>query len=200
MEDYGDDVGLMRQVAEGSQPAMAHLWDLYGDSAVAYVEKRASAWILSAEFPHGVMEDLVVDAVSMAFEDLVRGAAWWDPAKGWSLRTFFCTRARQRLVRLANAERRRQRLGSRLRELGVQQREIKDDPEELVIEQMEQVEREQFIWSAVESLPEESQRALTLRFVQDLSFKQIASALDVSEAAAKARVYRAIQALRSDLS
>jgi RNA polymerase sigma-70 factor (ECF subfamily) len=51
----------------------------------------------------------------------------------------------------------------------------------------------------VGGLPAKQKASVTLRYLQDLDYSEIAGILNCSEAAARANVYQAIQRLRSDL-
>ena len=53
---------------------------------------------------------------------------------------------------------------------------------------------------AVEALPDQQRAALIMRKYQDLSYTEIASALDCTEAAARANVYQALKKLRTQLA
>jgi RNA polymerase sigma factor (sigma-70 family) len=55
------------------------------------------------------------------------------------------------------------------------------------------------VWLALERLPLEQQRILRLRFVEDRPYPEIAHRTGISEQAARARLCRALRALRSQL-
>lgn len=55
------------------------------------------------------------------------------------------------------------------------------------------------LWSAVRNLPENDRLGIYLRFVEDRSFADVASAMGKSEAAAKKCVYRALERVRKRL-
>lgn len=52
--------------------------------------------------------------------------------------------------------------------------------------------------AAVERLPAQQRAALILRHYQSLSYREVAAALQCSEAAARANVYQAVQRLRTE--
>jgi RNA polymerase sigma factor (sigma-70 family) len=53
--------------------------------------------------------------------------------------------------------------------------------------------------AAFESLDPQHREVLRLRFLEDLGYDKVAERLDVTEHAARQRVYRAMQALRAAL-
>jgi RNA polymerase sigma factor (sigma-70 family) len=56
------------------------------------------------------------------------------------------------------------------------------------------------VWQALAQVPPEQQRVLRLRFVEDRTYAVIAQALGISEEATRARVCRALRALRCQLT
>ena len=64
---------------------------------------------------------------------------------------------------------------------------------------LEQVERRARLFSAVESLPEDQRRVILLRFGEEKSIREIASALNRSEGAVKQLQFRGLENLRARL-
>ena len=64
---------------------------------------------------------------------------------------------------------------------------------------LEQVERRARLFSAVETLPEDQRKVILLRFGEEKSIREIASALDRSEGAVKQLQYRGLENLRARL-
>jgi RNA polymerase sigma factor (sigma-70 family) len=54
------------------------------------------------------------------------------------------------------------------------------------------------LWDAVGKLPPKQRAAIVLRFVSDLSFRQVGSILDCSEAAARQNVHEGLARLREE--
>lgn len=55
------------------------------------------------------------------------------------------------------------------------------------------------IWKPIRRLPDKQRQALTLRFLGDLSHREIAEVMRTSEAAARRNVFEALERLRSDV-
>lgn len=55
------------------------------------------------------------------------------------------------------------------------------------------------IWKRVRGLPDKQRQAVTLRFLGDLSHREIAEVMQTSEEAARRNVFEALKRLRSDL-
>ena len=64
---------------------------------------------------------------------------------------------------------------------------------------LEQVERRARLFSAVEALPEDQRRVILLRFGEEKSIREIASALNRSEGAVKQLQFRGLETLRARL-
>lgn len=56
------------------------------------------------------------------------------------------------------------------------------------------------IWDDVARLPEKQRRAIGLRFLADLSHREIAETMQISEAAARRNVFEGVKRLRADLA
>lgn len=68
-------------------------------------------------------------------------------------------------------------------------------PQELV----ERTEVQEVVRAAINKLPADQARAIALRFLGDLSIREIAQALDRSEGAVKSLLHRALQSMRQQL-
>lgn len=55
-------------------------------------------------------------------------------------------------------------------------------------------------WKVVAQLPDKQRQAVTLRYVADLSHREIAAVMQTSEAAARRNVFEALAHLRTDLT
>ena len=53
-------------------------------------------------------------------------------------------------------------------------------------------------WKPVRGLPDKQRHAVTLRFLGDLSYREIAEVMQTSEAAARRNVFEALKRLRDD--
>jgi RNA polymerase sigma-70 factor (ECF subfamily) len=78
--------------------------------------------------------------------------------------------------------------------------DIRDDQSPDPVEHLEFRQDHKALESALRLLPVDFREALTLRYSQDLPFAQVAAVLDISEAAAKMRVYRGLERLRTLLN
>lgn len=56
------------------------------------------------------------------------------------------------------------------------------------------------LWARVRALPEKQRQAVTLRYLADLSHKQIGEVMDTSDAAARRNVFEGLARLRADLT
>lgn len=55
------------------------------------------------------------------------------------------------------------------------------------------------VWHAIGSLPDKQRTAVVYRFVQDLAYKDIADAMEITEVAARQNVSEAVKKLREEL-
>jgi RNA polymerase sigma-70 factor (ECF subfamily) len=66
-------------------------------------------------------------------------------------------------------------------------------------EQAELRERQEKVAAAISRLPAGTQKAVTLRYIYDLSFQEVGKQLGISENAAKVRAHRGFHAIKKDL-
>jgi RNA polymerase sigma factor (sigma-70 family) len=64
----------------------------------------------------------------------------------------------------------------------------------------EPAHRDGALWARVSALPPKQQQAVTLRYLADLSHKEIAAVMRTSEAAARRNVFEGLARLRADLT
>lgn len=194
-EAKAEDIVLMEGVRRRDAQSLQRLFELYGAAAAAVVQRATASY----DFEAYITEDLLVDSVTLAFEDIISNADWWNPDRGWSLPTWFCTRALQRFRRLADREFDRQRLAIRLLRDGANSSEDMDDPEHIALRSMERDETVQKVRDAIERLPAALRAPLVLS-LQDVLYVDIAARLGIaSEDAVKQRIYRAKRILKKDL-
>ena len=75
-----------------------------------------------------------------------------------------------------------------------------NDPETMAVDEpTEPRELDPEMWDAIHNLPQKQKMVLTLRIFQELSFKVVASILDMSENSAKVNYHHAIQRLKKRL-
>ena len=75
-----------------------------------------------------------------------------------------------------------------------------NDPETMAVDEpTEPRELDPEMWDAIHNLPQKQKMVLTLRIFQELSFKVVASILDMSENSAKVNYHHAIQGLKERL-
>lgn len=63
----------------------------------------------------------------------------------------------------------------------------------------ERAPRDVALWARVARLPEKQRRAVTLRYAADLSHREIAQVMDISEAAARRNVFEGLARLEEEL-
>jgi len=73
------------------------------------------------------------------------------------------------------------------------------DPSKGSLDRLQEQERQDALARAIETLPPQQRASLTLRVHQELSHREIAEILGVSEATAKVHYFHAVKALRSKL-
>jgi RNA polymerase sigma factor (sigma-70 family) len=60
-------------------------------------------------------------------------------------------------------------------------------------------ERDDALWARVRKLPDRQREAVTLRFVADLSHREIAAVMETTEAAARRNVFEGLTRLRAEM-
>ncbi len=131
------------------------------------------SWLISRVGP---------DRADDVFQDTMLAAlAVWDKTRVESVRAWLFTIAGNKAI----DEQRRS--NKRARPEG----EVDAWPSAAVAEQLEDP-----VWDEVRVLPEKQRLAVTLRFRGDLSHREIAQAMNISEAAARRNVFEGLRTLR----
>lgn len=73
------------------------------------------------------------------------------------------------------------------------------DLEPLAAAEEPAAQRDAALWARVRELPEKQSQAVALRYVADLSHREIAAAMETSEAAARRNVFEGLRRLREEL-
>ncbi len=103
------------------------------------------------------------------------------------------------VMNLLRDELRRRRRRSDLEKLSVNSGQLAVVENFSVEKESEMADLKAQVQAAVQSLPEEQREVILLAKYQGLSYAEVAATLGISEAAAKQRAYRALQALRNKL-
>ena len=74
-----------------------------------------------------------------------------------------------------------------------------DDVEPLAGGAEDVVFREEALWEQVRGLPDKQRQAVTLRFLADLSYAEIAAAMEIAEPAARRNVFEGLRRLREEI-
>lgn len=170
------DDEAMRRVAEGDLAALAVLFDRHKGRLFAFL------YYLIGE--QATAEDLVGET----FLRLYGARSRYRAGMGFTPWLFAIAR------NLARGELRRRGVARRAEDRLL--REGRSDAEAWQGEQLETRER---VRAALARLPEEQRAALVLKEYQGLSYGEIGQVLGCNEAAARARTYRARNALREQL-
>jgi len=75
-----------------------------------------------------------------------------------------------------------------------------EDLEALAVAAQSRPARDVALWARVRALPEKQRQAVSLRYLADLSHKEIGAIMNTSEAAARRSVFEGLARLRGDLT
>jgi RNA polymerase sigma-70 factor, ECF subfamily len=140
---------------------------------------------------HHAAEDLTEQVFLHALRGL---ASFRDPVDADELSTFRVWLFRIARNALSNNRRTERRHPTASLDLAVNVA-ASDDPATAVIEHDESSRA----WQAIERLPEERRRALVLRFVEEMSSREIGAVLGRSEGSVRVLIHRALRAVADDL-
>ncbi len=181
LDTLADDV-LVRRTLEGSQEAFEQLMKNYMGLVRGIVSSRG---------PLHEAEDLIQQSWVEAFRSLGKLR---DPSKFRSWLVGLCLRVcRHHWQRQASMNLRTTTLSS-LTEEDARLASPPTQPETLAADELREA-----IQQALDRLPERQRIAMTLRYQEDYSYRDIAEALEINHAAVGALLYRAHQILRKDL-
>lgn len=165
--------------------AFAHFYDEHSESLLAYLARRV--------YEPEVAFDLTAEVFARAFRarGRFRGSTNGQAA-AWLYK--IARRELARYFRKGSAERRALTL------LGMQAPQL-DEEQQARIEELAQLEDLRgALRTGLERLSQAHREALRLRIVEELPYSEVASRLDISEQAARARVSRGLKALASALN
>lgn len=63
----------------------------------------------------------------------------------------------------------------------------------------DEISRDDALWSALRALPDKQRRAVSLRYVADLSHREVGEVMGTSEAAARRNVFEGVSRLKREL-
>jgi RNA polymerase sigma-70 factor, ECF subfamily len=166
------DERLLIEAAQQDPACFADLYELHFERVYAYVVKRVQDRTES--------EDLTSEVFHQALANLKRFEWRGIPFAAW-------------LFRIAS-----NLIADRWQRSG---REVKDDFEiesaQVSPAEIEEVERRATLFRLVSTLPEEQRRVVVLRFVEQKSIKEVATAIHKTEGAVKQLQFRALSTLRA---
>lgn len=166
----------MRRVADGDSAALAALFDRH--------KARLFAFLVHVVGDRAAAEDLLGET----FLRLYQARRRYRAGSGFTPWLFAIAR------NLALGELRRRGVAAR-----AQQRLIRESSAEEDTQAMEREQTGARVRAALSRLPEEQRSALVLKEYQQMDYREIGQVLGCSEAAARARTYRARIALRHAL-
>lgn len=177
MQPLANEEVLIEQAQQGSKPAIGYLYENYARPVFQYITYRVETDMIA--------EDLTAEV----FLRMVRGIKTYRytgaPLGAW-------------LFRIASnqiADHYRQR--SKLPE--TQLSETLSSKSENPLEAVVRAEERQHLRTALQTLPEDYQNVLILRFMQDLPHTTVAATMERSESAVRVLQHRALKALNQAL-
>jgi RNA polymerase sigma factor (sigma-70 family) len=160
---------------------LARLFDLHSGAMLAFLARRT--------YDPEIAVDILAETFAEAFEDRERFRGRESEARAWLFAI-----ARHRLTdffRRGRVERRA------LPVLGVERRSLTDAEYDRIEELAASQDLRDRVASGLEELSSEQRDALRLRVVEERPYAYVARSLGISEQTARARVSRALRALRS---
>jgi RNA polymerase sigma-70 factor (ECF subfamily) len=166
-----DDERSLIEAAQADPARFLELYDRHVDRVYAYVSRRVRSRAAAEDITSAVFEQALTNLLAFEF----RGA----PFGAWLFRI------------AANA----------LTDHWRRERRDSHDPPPDVPDEREQCDLEERVslFQLVDRLPEMQRRVIELRFIEGLSIKDVASALDRSEGAVKQLQLRALENLRKGM-
>jgi RNA polymerase sigma-70 factor (ECF subfamily) len=161
---------------------ISDLYDRHAPAMLAYFARRTYA--------PDVAVDLLAETFATAFED--RGQFRGSDAEAAGAWLFSIARHR-----LADYFRRGQVERRMLGRLGVERRPLTDAEYDRIEELAASHELRRAVAGELAALPIDQREAVRLRVVEERSYEELARSLGISEQTARARVSRALRALRS---
>jgi RNA polymerase sigma-70 factor (ECF subfamily) len=184
MTQFEDPLDDVTNVASNDLADFGRLYDLNAESVLRYFYRRTAC------------PETAADLTAETFAAALRSLSTYEPGKG-PARAWLFGIARNQLTHFA----RWRRIDSRARErLGMRRQVDLDDESRERIEELEDLRRAKGrLGDAMNRLSPKLAEAVELRVGSELPFAEVASRLGCSEAAARARVSRALSRLAEEL-
>jgi RNA polymerase sigma-70 factor (ECF subfamily) len=164
---------------------LSGLYDRHAREILAFLARRTSD-------PEAAV-DILAETFAEAFEDRHR----FDRRDDGSARAWLYAIARHRLADYFRSERAR---GRAIARLGVQRRDLTDSEYERIEELAGTEQLRGLVADHIDRLPDDQQQAVRLRLIDEEPYERVAAMLGISQATARARVSRALRALRAALT
>lgn len=174
MHDSTTDEALITAIRGGDVAAFDRLYGRY--------ERRLYGYIVRLTGNRELAEDLFQEVFMGVLKDRS-----YDPAKGRFAAWVFTVARNRCLMERRKQKRRRAHARKLATPLAEQNLE-------------EAVDRNKRVWAAMESLTEPQRQLLLLKQVGELTYKEIATMLDVAEGTVKSRLHAATVAFRHQLA
>ncbi|HLG73721.1 MAG TPA: sigma-70 family RNA polymerase sigma factor [Chloroflexota bacterium] len=175
--DTWTDVELVESAKGGNALAFAVLYDRHADRVYRHIAYRIG--------PKPDSEDLLQQTFLKAWQALPRYRVTDVPFVAWLL-----TIAHNAVISYFRSDRQHQPL-----EDGIGRIDEKADTPELV----ERHERQERVRRAIRALKPDFQQVVTMRYLEELDYSEIAHQLGKNEGAVRVTVHRALQQLRKEL-
>lgn len=177
MQPLPNEQQLILQAQRGSKDAVGALYEFYVQPIFRYISYRVESDFLA--------EDLTADVFLRMVQNLPQYKLTGAPFGAWLFRIA--------ATRIADYYRQKRRAKSE----SIQENQASDDTDPFgTIEKKEERAR---LRQALQTLPEDYQTLLILRFMQQLPHQEVAAVLNKSEASIRVMQHRALKALAKEL-
>lgn len=175
------DAALLARIVAGDDRALGTVYDRHADLVFGLARRVTRD------------EQLARDVTQEVFAHLWEMPHRVDLSRG-SLRAYLAVVAHRRAVDEVRRSERRTRL-----ETAAARPEAQDGPEGDVVDTLTRDWRRERLSRALDQLPHDQRRAVELAYYDGLTYRQVASVLDIPEGTAKSRLRLAMNRLRTQL-
>lgn len=181
MKPYSEEK-ILRRCQRGDKSAFEQL----------VLKYRERAYFTALSFVHN--QELAIDLSQDAFIKTWKSIKKIDPQRPFF--TWFYVVLKNLCL---NDLRRRKSAATPFSSIGEQKLNTLEDNSNSAHYMLEQKQLQEAVWQAINALPEHEKEILLLREFQQLSYKEIATVLDIKEGTVMSRLYTARKALKNKL-